>query len=360
MKIHIFHHFDADGYCSAAVLIKYLLGQADKEDIKCYSCIHSSQMDFSHVEKDDFVFILDYSFPEVDKPEIIKLYNNVTKNIYWIDHHDTSKDVINENEVFSKIAENGFVEVSNRYAGCLLTYFWCKHFIFVNSSDIVQGTKYSLLNTNSNTDSKIILRNTSDYKKIYDMVPNWIALVSDHDTFKHNIPNSKELVKGIYYEGPYELFLNTESDRSFIYGNCDIDELIKSLVNVGSIILESESRSNKRIIKNNSFVKEFHVIDEKGNEGRFSVICVNGHGNSDLFGELYTQYDAVCSFHYNGMNYMYNLYANDDSPIKCSTIGKYYKLKYGITGGGHEHAAGWAAPINIFDSVDKVIEINLS
>ena len=75
MKIHIFHHFDADGYCSAAVLIKYLLGQADKEDIKCYSCIHSSQMDFSHVEKDDFVFILDYSFPEVDKPEIIKLYN---------------------------------------------------------------------------------------------------------------------------------------------------------------------------------------------------------------------------------------------------------------------------------------------
>ena len=60
-KFHIFHHYDADGFASAAVLLKYCLRDVKRENISTYVCEHSSQMDLSHINKDDIVFIVDYS-----------------------------------------------------------------------------------------------------------------------------------------------------------------------------------------------------------------------------------------------------------------------------------------------------------
>ena len=363
MSVHIYHHYDADGYASAAVLIRYALSSiVDDNLIQCYSCEHSSTMNFENVKEDDIVFIVDYSFPDSDKENLKNLFNNVTKEIYWIDHHATSDRIVSECDEFFKMSKNGLLDTTNIYSGCLLTYLWTLNFKVVHS-----GLMPSKLVVDRNHLFDIDVRkmlNEDPSSSVYSVAPLWVQLISDHDTFRHQIEDSLEFARGLLYEGLYNVFLNKESLLSFTY-NIPSDDIyyeyanIRNIVNKGKIIITNDEIKNKSLCKNNAFKSIFTFIDENNEESHFSVICLNGYGNSTVFGELYDIYNAVCIFNYDGEKYRYSLYAKKESKINCSHVGLYFNNKYKMNGGGHCHAAGWSCPINIFEK-DKNIEIKLS
>ena len=99
---YIYHHYDADGYAAAAVIVKHLVtkeGVDATKDITTISCKHGNSMNFNP-DMDinhDTIYIVDYSFTQqTDIDNVIRLFE-AGYNIIWIDHHKTSEDIIKEN-----------------------------------------------------------------------------------------------------------------------------------------------------------------------------------------------------------------------------------------------------------------------
>lgn len=87
----IYHHNDLDGRCAAAIALRW----AKKDEatkgtvpVTCIELDYKDKPDFSVVEKDEIVNIVDFSF----KPEVMKELLAITENVFWIDHHVTAKD----------------------------------------------------------------------------------------------------------------------------------------------------------------------------------------------------------------------------------------------------------------------------
>ena len=312
-KIIVFHHNDADGYASAAVIAA---GSANTEfDFRI--CKHGTPMNFDNINDEDEVFIVDYSFSNpVDKENIIKLSSRLKRTIRWIDHHATSDDIVKENPVFKKMADAGLVDISNKYAGCALSYFW------------VTGNK-------------------SDYSNV--KLPLWVELVSDYDTWTHKYPESKDFVAGLGLTSLKNAFINIDDMYSYI--NFDLDAQIEIMNNVteayinkGKIINQFREQQNKTIINSAGFEANI-VFGKKVHK----VLCCNAKGNSLLFGDRIEDYDFVMVFEYNGNEdlYKYTMFSKKDG-TDVGSIAKFCGLKYGITGGGHYHAAGFSSIELIF------------
>ena len=88
------------------------------------------------------------------------------------------------------------------------------------------------------------------------------------------------------------------------------------------------------------------------NTTTLSCLAVNSGGNSYLFGSLFEEYDAVIPFYFDGALWNYSIFSHESKPFDVSLVAKYYLNKYGITGGGHIHAAGWSTPKCIFDDME--------
>lgn len=365
MKIHIYHHYDLDGYGAAAVIKRHFVDEIlrpskfcnDYNNFEYYVCNHNSNMDFSKVNENDLIFIVDYSFNDQDKENIIEIYETLTQNIVWIDHHKTSENIINEDVIFQNIAENGLVETSNRYSGCLLAYIWCKHLQYNMLADVnnkCEGVSYHvqllfidlLLNSKKEVD---LIKNGSE-ETVYKYCPEWVQLVSDYDTFRHKLPDSVAYNSGANSIGLFDLCLNEDTSRE-----CDITR-VESIVKHGSIILKHQEGVNKKLIKNNSFVTHLVIHKKDGTEEKKDIVCVNGYGNSMVFGDLYNQYDAVSIFNFNGDNFKYSMFSKKDGGMDCSIVALYYKFKYKLNGGGHLHAAGWSSPEMVFKK-DQIVHI---
>lgn len=308
MKHHIFHHYDADGFASAAVITKYLTTEENvsRDDICTYVCKHGTPMDFTSVEKDDIIYILDYSFSqEADQKN---LQNFDPDNIIWIDHHKSSDDII-ANVPNAKIwADNGLVRTDNVYAGCMLCWFW------------------------------INLEEDGDIDECYDSSPAWVKYVDDYDTWKHKLHMSKEFVAGVEHYGLYNVFLSTDSSYS-----CHISDnapgITEKYINTGSLIMEFRAAMNKRIINGSAFEVEIKLPES---DELIIALAVNSGGNSMLFGEWFEKFDAVIPFYFDGIHWNYSMFSRENG-TDCSKVATYFGKKFGITGGGHYHAAGWAS-----------------
>lgn len=331
----IFHHNDLDGYAAACVLIKKLISLGIWE-----SCIFTFpttyttnwEKQFSIINEQDKVFILDYSISNIENQNLLlNLYNNTTKDIYWIDHHASSDKVMKSFKEFYSIAEKGYLLTDNSYSAAVLTYCWCNG-ITVN-------------------------------QLVWDNIPEWIKLADDHDTWKEKYENSHWFSTGAHYIGFSNCFtkllrlddlgdideeemkdIEKKNDfiyNSFIYSNNNEDTaiIIKNICNIGQIIDTNNERNNYNFIQYNNFRSKLLLPDEES----IVVLCANKQGNSSLFGKYFYEYDAVISFIFNGRYWVYNMYSSSDK-VDCSKYAQYFKDKYGITGGGHMHAAGWSAP----------------
>lgn len=397
--IHIYHHYDADGYAAAAIIASMYLTVNDEAEkglgiftfkdelVHFQSCKHDHPMDFSLFNpENDSMYIVDYSFSRDDDQkklaEMLGTYPNM--KFVWIDHHKTSKIIITKYPIFGEILKkDGYVlypdervdETHFNYSGAMLAYFYVINRLYMTYNK--RAPEILGLPDFINHDEEYL-------ENLYNKAPLWIRLVSDYDTWRHEIPLSEEFVKGADEKGLYNTFLNMIDRNSFIkifymttvkpmmsddHSKNYIYEMISKnttshLCDSGSSIFKWEDNRNKRLIQSNGYETRLHIdipreyIDPK-NELHFKtdkdgyivrdalIFCYNGHGNSRTFLDNVDKYDAVVIFSFNGENFNYSMFSKKDG-FQCNIAALYFGKLYGITGGGHDHAAGWAANEVIF------------
>lgn len=388
MAIHIWHHFDADGFCAAAVVRGFLnvendfLKEHDKYNPLMQVLEHAHPMKWDHVSDGDVIFIVDYSFTRNDDvAEIISRMANV--RFIWIDHHVSSLKLLEEYPELEELAEEGLIYTdSPKLSGCYLAY-------------IYMLWNYSV----ENRETPICKDDVCELKEKLP-VPDFVRLVSDYDTFSHECENSVEFVKALGFVGLKNCFYN---DLLYFkldnvkYVSLDIclevelmtgknsylsmsdeyawisetyDSFVKSksstvitkkvlitkrsatqaLIGKGKTIIDIMKVYDAKDVKAKAFESFIHIPTLEGNDTykEFKILVLNKVGNSLMFGDAYNKYDAVVTMFFNGEHFVYSIFSHIQSGLNCEMVGTYFKKIFGITGGGHTHAAGFSALFPVF------------
>lgn len=74
-----------------------------------------------------------------------------------------------------------------------------------------------------------------------------------------------------------------------------------------------------------------------------------------MFNDHIKDYDAVMTFVFNGEVWSHSIFSDESRSFPLEKIAMYYNDKYGLGGGGHNHAAGWNTPECLFSIKDGLI-----
>ena len=368
----IYHHFDADGYCAAAVIgCNFLMDAVNNTykpivDLRFHSVEHSTPMGLmdellamEDKGENSLIFILDYSFPEQDYNDIRWATMVPGVDIVWIDHHESSR-IQEADPIFGKLPGIRVLEKGSPYAGCALALYWWACQDKWSSSDRDQDDM--------------------ELDKWYATLPcyyNVVKLVSDHDTFTHQMDGSSELVKWANLVGLYETFIDYQfhDDEDPSKGSL-IQCLAQGKLNTktfpereyiekGKNLTMIDAIRNKRSVKTSSWESILVIdiakkyIDPEGaldiktdDDGvirrKYKVLCMNRGGNSQVFGDKFYEYDAVVLFTFDGESFRHSMFSRKENGAECFIPALFMKHFFGLNGGGHEHAAGWNSKEIIF------------
>lgn len=272
----VFHHNDPDGRCAAAIVLAFHQTEGYHGEIDFVELNHHTN-DFRTIEKDELVYIVDYSFP----PDIMNKILKVTSNVVLIDHHKTTQQRIEE-----YVGEfEMWCEFDGSNSGCMLAW---------------------------------------DYFFGYEEIPWAVRLISDYDAWVHAMkPDSTFFVMGLglFDCRPeskvwHDLLLVPEEQAEY---TCD--DIIQS----GRTCVEFRDNLAK------AACDEFGFETEYDGCRCFAIYCT-ALRSSLFFGDRINQYDMCIMIvpHKNGCTLRF--YSNGE--VDVSEIAK----KYG--GGGHKGAGG--------------------
>lgn len=368
----IYYHNDLDGRAAAAIIDQMLYCKINKEcgaghyeqKVKKVPVWHSSMpLDFSMCDKNTIAYILDYS---PSSGEEIRMLDDYCKDhkVIILDHHESSNILMTYHNIERQITDHGYIRPQNDYSAVRLCYIYSMLLLRKN------GECVYLYEYMEHTMKKATPYNTL----------NWISFISDNDTFKNALDNSKYFALGMMNEEDIDYTLACLAEKAIaiadIKMNTDelsetqnkyITKLVRMIVeetnrviSTGKILSKYQEKLNKNIM-HNSFEIQIDIdiprdyIDPDNTlgleeeiirSGKF--ICVNGYGNSRVFGEAYNEYDGVIIFHFNGEKWEYSCFSKEGNEFQCNLLALYYRKKFGMNGGGHHHAAGWSAPTCLY------------
>ena len=293
----IFHHNDLDGYGSAAVIAYHRKATTDveltEENFLCLE--HHPQKDFEKirtVKPGETAYFVDYSFSENTLPWL-QMVMERTKDLIWIDHHQTSVDLMKLHPELEEIRGVRYVGIS----GAALSYMW------INDFEINE-------------------------QSLQEKVPYFLQLIDDHDCWKQKkTPVSDYFMLGMKASmrdlcGEYSIW-------NIIFSEC------MSPIQAGSIVTTTIAQGDAIKKYLDAFYAELR--EEYGYESELEgVPCfvVNTEGNSWVFGDLINKYPMVAIYTFDGEYYRVSLYSQ--GKVDCSKIAE----KYG--GGGHVSASGFS------------------
>lgn len=350
-KIHIFHHNDLDGKMSAAVAMNAirekilcikndnnydLLDYMIRDSIKSIMIDYNIEIDISDIKENDLVLFLDYSFSK--KENIDKLHELCDKNIdvIWIDHHETSKRLINENIDLQEKLYGAYINTS--YCATYLSWIY---FMF-NSDQWLSFIRHF------NDDSISI--------------PYTIELTNDWDTFAKKDPNSCRFNIGTqFYESTlydfygqvnlliilYQVYYRTFCRNETIELEESSNALVDAIINYGTVIEQFEKGRRKNLY--DKYGWEFDLLMRRNNDdgsGYFHTlkgIAMNVKDNSLIFGKDYDnkKYQIYLIYMDDGDKYTCSLYTPFTNTFDMSILAGYFG------GGGHKGAAGFTVPSDI-------------
>lgn len=384
--VRVYHHYDADGHAAAAVVGAHFIEhdvKADKwtykTDLKYYNTNYNKPMvtdwmNTSEREDPNLIFIVDYSTTRPDDLDMLKTWMNMKNvEIVWIDHHETIKALIEANPEIDKIP--GIRIFGTKYAGCALTYFfmleerWGKPLDEIFDGNGVRDDIYDAI--------------------YHEWMPKWCMYTSDNDTYTNEFRSSTFFVGKCYYDGCWNTYVSYAYKDSCLTRYYDVLKEEKHLlknrprivgfsstkpsqytrdtaidtewIKFGELLREIDDKRNGKLVSGAAYPVNlvidisrdtienklmYHDLDDKDfirdrYKKRWTGLCLNSRGNSYVFGEEFRNYDFVSLYSFDGDNYSYSMFSKDPDGAFVGIIGLLMKHIYQITGGGHEHAAGW-------------------
>lgn len=306
-----YHHNDLDGRCAAAVVAYYF----NNYDPNNYIESDYSGLKTELCREDDKVFIVDYSFTENTMKDLIDTCE-VAKKVVWIDHHDSSIDLVRNHPELKSIP-NLRIRLSKEQSGCYLTYQY-----FYDASPNEVPLFIQLISDYDNWNHKSLL--CIDFVRGLDIEEN----SPTDEIWKDLFDEWEEYMEGLlepYNERPLPQFeditpLDVEEEGHFFWHEYILDQ--------GTIVSLYLLTQNQSLVDNFGFESYLDNI---------KCFCLNAKGNSLVFGHKIKEYPICVAFMYDGEAYTYSVYSEDAS-ISCKEIAE----RHG--GGGHKGAAGFRSP----------------
>jgi oligoribonuclease NrnB/cAMP/cGMP phosphodiesterase (DHH superfamily) len=328
MRTICYHHVDADGILSAALVNYYVKGE--KKFIKSS---YGMEINWEDIGLDDTVYIVDFSFSPHDMDKLCL----VAENVIWIDHHVSA---INDWEAHLKSMREkfpGYKDVDGLrkvgVAGCQLT----------------EQFFYNLPNKNS-----INHRINKPWTKGSDC-SELVETIGTYDVWNKENPN-------VSFDRAYKCMLgliakyNNPEDPFFTGYFLEPHpwSMVEDLVDYGSVVQSYlENFQNEKINKNAFETKLFGkkaIVVNTPLKGSGPLIDIYNNGN----------YDIMCVFFFNGKYWEYSFYTEKEN-INCAYICKNLAKDDTKIGGGHKKAAGCSLTYNLFSNgfstfgnIDKV------
>lgn len=328
----IFYHCDDDGRCAAAIVSRELVSvfeMTTKDDFIKYN--HDGKLDIPDFRENEAVYIVDLSLS--DKIfEVIKKAVESNAKVVHIDHHKSTfefmKTATPEMQLYLSKITKFYVD---GLSGAMLTWV------------------YSLMNEDERKDPKNVnydftagFTHIAFYPETPEMreynIPDVVRYIDDHDVWRHDIEESR------YFHIAFKM---NSSKNPF-------DDVWNNL------IYSSNQRETAAIVAKGKTLWDYQTAIDKANMiNAFEYnlfgnkcLCLNSpHGNSDIFGDKFSEYPMVCKFGYDGSvgKWRYTFYSSEKCNcwVDVSTIA----AKFG--GGGHAHAAGCVTDYLIFDGIDN-------
>ncbi len=352
----VYHHTDMDGK-SAGWLVHQMHPKTIEDHPEKYIMTDYGDKFDKHTEKDD-VFIVDVSISDVSYEDFLNICKTA-RTVTWIDHHQSSLEIIEKHRDELQAIENLTYFVSNCACGTALTYCFfslpseaLQRIRHINEDEFYSITAkytYSDLKIDYNGIISVVLlkenkKDPTDYiADTYNIkLPKWVFHVDDYDCWKGLDPNSNYFSLG--FDSEYTSIAEERKDGSYKFNQfwnylTETDTYYKNIIKNGSVI--------DKYIKARYTRELSSTFEWKHNNITF--ICKNAHGNSWNFGELIKKYPAAILFNYDGKSgkWDYSVYSDDKIGINC----KDFCESFG--GGGHIHAAGFQTKELIFTNKPK-------
>ena len=288
-----FYHNDLDGRCAGSIVAQY------END---YNVNNYHEVDYimdlspmlNDIVENEKVYFVDYSFTEKTLWVLDSLINK-NCDIIWIDHHNSSLELIKAHKELVLI--NGIR--LDGISGAGLTYMY--------------------------------LHNCG-----FDDIPYHVQLVSDYDCWKFKFePHTTYFKLGIESED-YDALdlvwkeLNTKSSLKK-----QVNSMLEKIISNGTAIKRYVDKDNEQYRK--QFAYESEICGYK-------ALVVNRKTNSWIFGEEINNYPLVCVWVFNGSRYSYSIFSKYND-VDCS------KIAESFGGGGHKGAAGFGFGELLFKEV---------
>lgn len=312
-SLFIFHHNDADGFAAGYLVKEYYQNHKDMDEFttKLIEMDYMKEFPLNDINKDDIVYIVDYSI----NPEIMIQLLRITKNVFWIDHHISSiNKYIEWEDLIREVNDNNRIKGirCNGISGCELTWLY-----------LFGGFK-------GQEESTPEAEYTDRYLRIASKnAPRFIKLIGDWDIWKHEYEETKPFIIALNTVLSLDTMDKLNRDLSYEY--------LDKLINLGKDYIFYRNSWSEQFRKRYGF--ETTIVN---NDKVYSTYCLNlGNANSEYFGDLINKYDICITFCFNGKVFNYSMYSNKEY-VNCAELCQYFgSTSKNPNGGGHKGAAGF-------------------
>ena len=313
MKGVVIHHDDQDGRMGGYIMIKYLKSQG-YDNVISMEADYKSKLDFSAIEGDDKVVIVDFS---LDKGQMEDLQRHVdSSNIIWIDHHKSALEKYPEQANLDGIRFVGL-------AGCELAYIYSQGYRIKHDDKAV--------NINNSGDMEFTSIDRIE-------IPEPIRMIGDWDVWRQT-PNSREVAFSLRADWPKSC-LENPGGIEYWEAYMENPTVLHSHFVRGAAILSYVYGKGETDLKEYGYQVRIRKFED------LEAIAINSADRSSLvFESVLDKYEVGIVYNYtesieNGKVMTFSIYRlkkNADKDIDVSFIAKSFG------GGGHHDAAGWTS-----------------
>jgi len=318
----VLFHMDSDGHCSAGIVYRYLHKKGIKdEDLEFHPINYGMPIPEEIDYEKDTVYMVDFSLQPLDV--MVEFAEKLGDRLIWIDHHQTSVDMEQENLLLCRVP--GIRQV-NYYGD--------------DNGSPISGAELTWF-----------------YLYQYHTHPPAVQLVGEWDTWrwKNKAEERQDTVQAFqYYLRSVPSNPKYTDGRAFWYnilgGPSKADMSIpEDGLAVGKVLLEYQRKQWKSAVGGRGFTADF--------QGHRAVM-VNQQGNSEMFKSFFDpeKHDIMVTFQeVQGRHLTISMYTLKTDTIHLGHLAK----KVGEagdqpSGGGHAGAAGFQCGWEYFKSLYTV------